>query len=294
MSLATLFVLCRFLHFLAVMLMFGISIFTALLAPDCFSSRLKNRLSPLLLFSTFLGLASAIGLLAIQAGMMGDGWSDTYRLSVWWAVLGTRFGEIWQWHLGLSILSMWVVLLGATRFYYQLMVGCSTLLLASLAFTGHAAMHDGALGWIHQTNQIIHLLSAGYWLGCLPPLLVCLAYTRRDDVKREAITTLIRFSSWGHLAVALVLVTGMINSIIILRETSLTLTSVYQMLLLSKAILVLFMIVVAIINRYLIVPMLRKLPVKAHYWLVVNSCAEIVLGAAVLLLVSIFATMAPV
>lgn len=294
MSLATLFVLCRFLHFLAVMLMFGISIFTAVLTPDRFSSILKNRLSPLLLFSTFLGLASAIGLLAIQAGMMGDGWSDTYRLSVWWAVLGTRFGEIWQWHLGLSILSMWVVLLGATRFYYQLMVGCSTLLLASLAFTGHAAMHDGAVGWIHQTNQIIHLLSAGYWLGCLPPLLVCLAYTRRDDVKREAITTLIRFSSWGHLAVALVLVTGMINSIIILRETSLTLTSVYQMLLLSKAILVLFMIVVAIINRYLIVPMLRKLPVKAHYWLVVNSCAEIVLGAAVLLLVSIFATMAPV
>ncbi|HDL6511846.1 TPA: copper homeostasis membrane protein CopD [Yersinia enterocolitica] len=294
MSLATLFVLCRFLHFLAVMLMFGISIFTAVLAPDRFSSILKNRLSPLLIFSTFLGLASAIGLLAIQAGMMGDGWSDTYRLSVWWAVLGTRFGEIWQWHLGLSILSMWVVLLGTTRFYYQLMVACSTLLLASLAFTGHAAMHDGVLGWVHQTNQIIHLLSAGYWLGCLPVLLVCLAYTRRDDVKREAITTLIQFSSWGHLAVALVLVTGMINSIIILRETSLALTSVYQMLLLSKAILVLFMVVVAIINRYLIVPMLRKLPVKAHYWLVVNSCAEIVLGAAVLLLVSIFATMAPV
>lgn len=294
MSLATLFVLCRFLHFLAVMLMFGISIFTALLAPDRFSSILKNRLSPLLIFSTFLGLVSAVGLLAIQAGMMGDGWSDTYKLNVWWAVLGTRFGEIWQWHLGLSILSMWIVLLGTTRFYYRLMVGCSTLLLASLAFTGHAAMHDGVLGWIHQANQIIHLLSAGYWLGCLPALLVCLAYTRRDDVKREAITTLTRFSSWGHLAVALVLATGVINSIIILRETSLTLTSVYQVLLLSKIILVLLMITVAVINRYLVVPMLRKLPAKAHYWLVVNSCAEIIFGAVVLLLVSVFATMAPV
>lgn len=294
MSLATLFVLCRFLHFLAVMLMFGISIFTALLAPDRFSSILKNRLSPLLIFSTFLGLVSAVGLLAIQAGMMGDGWSDTYELNVWWAVLGTRFGEIWQWHLGLSILSMWIVLLGTTRFYYRLMVGCSTLLLASLAFTGHAAMHDGVLGWIHQANQIIHLLSAGYWLGCLPALLVCLAYTRRNDVKREAITTLIRFSSWGHLAVALVLATGVINSILILRETSLTLTSVYQVLLLSKIILVLLMITIAVINRYLVVPMLRKLPVKAHYWLVVNSCAEIIFGAVVLLLVSIFATMAPV
>ncbi|WP_145579923.1 copper homeostasis membrane protein CopD [Yersinia vastinensis] len=294
MSLATLFVLCRFLHFLAVMLMFGISIFTALLAPDSFSSTLKNRLSPLLIFSTFLGLISAIGLLAIQAGMMGDGWSDTYKLSVWWAVFNTRFGQIWQWHLGLSILSMWLVLLGSTRIYSRLMVGCSTVLLASLAFTGHAAMHDGALGGIHQINQIIHLLSAGYWLGCLPPLLICLAYTQHSDVKREAITTLIRFSSWGHLAVILVLATGIINSIIMLRETALALTSVYQMLLLSKVLLVLLMIVVALINRYLIVPMLRQLPVKAHSWLVVNSCAEIILGAGVLLLVSIFATMAPV
>ncbi|WP_145556384.1 copper homeostasis membrane protein CopD [Yersinia canariae] len=293
MSLATLFVLCRFLHFLAVMLMFGISIFTALLAPDRFSATLKSRLSPLLIFSTFLGLASAIALLAIQAGMMGDGWADTYRLSVWWSVLGTRFGQIWQWHLGLSILCMWIVLLNTTRFYYGLMVGCSTLLLASLAFTGHAAMHGGMLGWIHQTNQIIHLLSTGYWVGCLPALIICLTYTRSRDVKREAITTLIRFSSWGHLAVALVLATGIINSIIILRETSLTLMSAYQMLLLSKVILVLFMIIIAVINRYLIVPMLRKLPVKAHYWLVVNSCAEIILGAVVLLLVSIFATMAP-
>ncbi|AJJ61479.1 copper homeostasis membrane protein CopD [Yersinia aldovae] len=294
MSLATLFVLCRFLHFLAVMLMFGISIFTALLAPDRFSSTLRTRLLPLFTFSTLLGLLSAIGLLAIQAGMMGDGWADTYRLTVWWAVLGTRFGQVWQWHLALSILSMWIVVLGTTRFYYQLMVGSSTLLLASLAFTGHAAMHDGALGWIHQTNQIIHLLSAGYWVGCLPALLICLTYSLNSDVKREAITTLVRFSSWGHLAVALVLATGAINSIIMLRDTSLALTSDYQILLLCKVVLVMFMLVVALLNRYRIVPMLRQLPTKAHFWLVVNSGIEIILGAAVLLLVSIFATMAPV
>ncbi|CNH96266.1 copper homeostasis membrane protein CopD [Yersinia pekkanenii] len=294
MSLATLFILCRFMHFLAVMLMFGISVFTAVLAPVGFSSILKKRLSPLLIFSTLLGLLSAIGLLAIQAGMMGDGWADTYRLTIWWAVLGTRFGQIWQWHLGLSILSLWIVLLGLSRGDYRLMAGCSTLLLASLAFTGHAAMHGGVLGWVHQTNQIIHLLSAGYWLGCLPPLLICLAYTHNNNVKREAITTLIRFSSWGHLAVVLILVTGVINSIIMLRDTSLALTSTYQILLLSKVVLVIFMIVVALVNRYHIVPMLKQLPAKAHYWLVVNSYIEITLGAVVLLLVSIFATMAPV
>ena len=294
MSLATLFVLCRFLHFWAVMLMFGISIFTALLAPDRFSLILKNRLSPLLIFSTSLGLISAVGLLAVQAGMMGNGWADTYRMTVWWSVFGTRFGQVWQWHLGLSILIMWIVLLGSTRSNYRLIAGCSTLLLASLAFTGHAAMHAGLVGWIHQTNQIIHLLSAGYWLGCLPALLICLAYTHNNDVKREAITTLIRFSSWGHLAVALVLASGVINSIIILGDTALTLTSTYQILLLCKVILVMFMIIVALINRYIIVPLLRQLPAKAHYWLVINSYVEIILGAAVLLLVSIFATMAPI
>ncbi|CNC15663.1 copper resistance protein CopD [Yersinia pseudotuberculosis] len=294
MSLATLFVLCRFLHFMAVMLMFGITVFTAFLAPDRFSSILKKRLSPLLVFSTLLGLISAVGILAIQAGMMGDGWADTYQLTVWWAVLGTRFGQVWQWHIGLSILSMWIVLLGIARGHYWLMVGCSTLLLASLAFAGHAAMYDGVLGWVHQTNQVIHLLSAGYWLGCLLPLLVCLAYTRDKGAKREAITTLIRFSSWGHLAVALVLVTGVINSLIMLQDATLTLASNYQMLLLGKVILVVFMLAVALINRYRVVPMLKQLPTKAHHWLVINSCFEIVLGAAVLLLVSIFATMAPV
>lgn len=294
MSLAALFILCRFLHFLAVMLMFGISIFTAVLAPNPFSSTLKKRLSPLLIFSTTLALISAVGLLAIQAGMMGDGWADTYRLTVWWAVFGTRFGQVWQWHLGLSILSLWVVLLGSTRSGYRLMVVCSPLLLASLAFTGHAAMHDGALGWIHQANQIIHLLSAGYWFGCLPPLVICLAYTRNNNVKHEAITTLIRFSSWGHLAVALVLLTGVINSLIMLRDTTLALTSSYQVLLLGKVVLVVLMIAIALINRYRIVPMLKQLPTKAHYWLVVNSGVEIFLGAAVLLLVSVFATMAPV
>lgn len=146
MSLAALFIFCRFLHFLAVMLMFGISLFTAVLASGPFSSILTKRLSPLLIISTTLAFISAVGLLAIQAGMMGDGWADTYRLSVWWSVLGTRFGQVWQWHLALSVLSMGIIFFGPTRTVMRMMVGCATLLLASLAFTGHAAMHGGVLG----------------------------------------------------------------------------------------------------------------------------------------------------
>ncbi|MCW6568101.1 copper homeostasis membrane protein CopD [Yersinia ruckeri] len=294
MSLATLFILCRFVHFMAVMLMFGISIFTAILAPSKFSLILGKRLKPLLIFSTLVGAISAIGLLAIQAGAMGDGWADTYQFSTWILVLGTAFGQIWQWHMALSLLSVLLLLFWEKNWFSPSMVVCSALLLASLAFIGHAAMHDGIIGWIHQSNQILHLLSAGYWFGSLLPLLFCLPYTRSRQHKPAAIETLISFSSWGHLAVVLVVVTGVINSVIILGGWPDDFTSNYQRLLWCKIVVVALMIIIAVINRYRVVPAIRVIPERSHYWLVMNAWLEMVLGAAVLLLVSIFATLVPV
>lgn len=106
MSLATLFVLCRLAHFAAVMLMFGVSLFTALLSPQRLSPYLTRDVRPLLVSCTWLAGLSAVALLAVQAGQMGDGWEDTWRLEVWWAVLGTTFGEVWRWHLGLALLAL--------------------------------------------------------------------------------------------------------------------------------------------------------------------------------------------
>jgi Putative copper export protein len=105
MSLAALFVLCRFVHFAAVMLMFGTSLFTALLSPQRLSPYLSRDVRPLLISSTWIAGFSAVALLAIQAGQMGDGWADTGQLEIWWAVLGTTFGEVWRWHLGMSLLA---------------------------------------------------------------------------------------------------------------------------------------------------------------------------------------------
>ncbi|EMY3588289.1 copper resistance protein CopD, partial [Yersinia ruckeri] len=53
-------------------------------------------------------------------------------------------------------------------------------------------------------------------------------------------------------------------------------------------------IIIAVINRYRVVPAIRVIPEKSHYWLVMNAWLEMVLGAVVLLLVSIFATLVPV
>jgi putative copper resistance protein D len=293
MSLATLFVLCRFVHFAAVMLMFGSSLFTALLSPQRLSPYLTRDVRPLLVSCTWLAGLSAVALLAIQAGQMGDGWADTWRLDVWWAVLGTTFGEVWRWHLGISLLALLSLLLAEPR-RTQLLALLSTLLLVSMAFIGHAAMHEGALGALHRFNHALHLLAAGYWFGSLLPLLVCLRYLAQPQSRSDAVTTLIRFSRWGHLAVALVVLTGVINSLIILGSWPLDVDSPYQRLLLFKTALVALMVMVALANRYAIVPAMSSMPQLAQRGLVLACWIEVGLGAGVLLLVSLFATYAPV
>ncbi|MGQ8774432.1 copper homeostasis membrane protein CopD [Serratia sp. NA_112.1] len=293
MSLATLFVLCRFVHFAAVMLMFGSSLFTALLSPQRLSPYLTRDVRPLLVSCTWLAGLSAVVLLAIQAGQMGDGWADTWRLDVWWAVLGTTFGEVWRWHLGISLLALLSLWLAEPR-RTQILALLSTLLLVSMAFIGHAAMHDGALGVAHRFNHALHLLAAGYWFGSLLPLLVCLRYLAQPQIRSDAVTTLIRFSHWGHLAVALVLLTGVINSLIILGSWPLDVDSSYQRLLLFKTGLVALMVMVALANRYAIVPAMSSMPQLAQRGLVLACWIEVGLGAGVLLLVSLFATYAPV
>ncbi|SMB32163.1 Copper resistance D domain protein [Serratia proteamaculans] len=293
MSLATLFVLCRFVHFAAVMLMFGSSLFTALLSPQRLSPYLTRDVRPLLVSCTWLAGLSAVALLAIQAGQMGDGWADTWQLDVWWAVLGTTFGEVWRWHLGISLLALLSLWLAEPR-RTQLLALLSTLLLVSMAFIGHAAMHEGTLGVLHRVNHALHLLAAGYWFGSLLPLLVCLRYLAQPQSRSDAVTTLIRFSRWGHLAVALVVLTGVINSLIILGSWPLDIDSPYQRLLLFKTALVALMVMVALANRYAIVPAMSSMPQLAQRGLVLACWIEVGLGAGVLLLVSLFATYAPV
>lgn len=293
MTLATLFILCRFVHFMAVMLMFGISLFTALLSPPRFSPQLTRDLHPMLSVSTKVSAITAVLMLAVQAGLMGEGWSDTWRLTIWWAVLETTFGGIWRWHLVFSFMALLALLLPTPQ-RTQALVLCTVLLLVNMAFIGHAAMHDNALGTLHRINHVLHLLAAGYWLGSLLPLLVCLRYLAQPQWRSDAIKTLIYFSCWGHAAVAVVMVTGIINSLIILGHWPLDIDSAYQRLLIVKMVLVVLMVLIALTNRYVIVPARGLTPTQAQRGLVTACWLEVLLGSVVLLLVSIFATYAPV
>jgi len=91
------------------------------------------------------------------------------------------------------------------------------LLLGSLGLVGHAVMRAGALGWLNRLSHVIHLLAAGFWLGSLVPLIACLRSMTDPAISTNASVALRRFSGLGHVAVATVLATGVINTWLVLR-----------------------------------------------------------------------------
>ncbi len=90
--------------------------------------------------------------------------------------------------------------------------------------------------------------------------LICIQFLRHKQelvqgMDKQIISTMRLFSKIGHVAVVLVILTGVISAITILPEITLAFSgSEYQSLLWFKIILVLGMVMLALINRYYIVP----------------------------------------
>ncbi|WP_340614906.1 copper homeostasis membrane protein CopD [Xenorhabdus thailandensis] len=304
-SLEALYIFCRFSHFVAVMLMFGLSLFTVMLVSGHFSSLMRERLKVGVLISTVLALITSIIWFIVQAGLMGDGWHDVYVLDIWLAVLGTSFGQIWRWQLLIAVFAVGGLFLSNIKIKNFLLLGCSIILLSSHAFIGHAAMHEGSIGLLLQANQVVHLLSAGYWFGGLWPFLVCLQFLRlRQSVETnlspnaanlyaDSVIAMKKFSLYGHFAVFLVIVTGIVSSVILIPDWPVfsRALSEYQSMLWLKIVLVIGMVLLALINRYILVPKLKQK--KCYQQLIINSWLEIILGTTALLCVAIFATQPP-
>lgn len=265
-------ILCRFLHFGAAMLLWGGAAYGG---ADPRGRRLR--------WSLWALLAATGGIwLLLQAGIAGDGWSDTLDPGTLRALIAeTDFGSAWMIHLGA------IAALGLALAAGRGVAVTAALALATLALTGHAVMNDGMLGLAHEANAALHLLAAGYWLGALPRVA---AGVRRLDAPGEG-ARLIRFSRLGHWAVALVIATGALNTALVLGRIPDDPASPYQALLLAKIFLVAAMVGIAIFNRYVLVPRLAR---SGPRGLRRGALAEIVLGALVLALVSAFATFDPV
>ena len=236
-------VLCRFLHFTVVLMLFGAWLFRPLLL-NGEALALDRQLTRLTRWLTAIALASGIAwALLITASMAGSA-AAAFDVDTVALVLGnTFFGQVWRWHLLINALLL-ALLFTPWRSNLALRLGLSGALLATLAPVGHGAMLDGLSGQLLILNQVIHLTCVAAWLGGLLLLVMIL---RQPSQPREVLR---RFSGLGYWLVAGLLITGLINVRVLTGQWWPTpLFSGFALILLIKAALVVGMLALALFNR---------------------------------------------
>jgi putative copper resistance protein D len=285
-------VVVRSLHFGASMLVLGASVFVAAFAPVRLARELGKSVWRMVLVASILACVTALAWLAIEAAELGDGWADSLNSETLKAVgFDTEFGRIWLWRVALSILVVAYALWRRER--WILMAASGALLLGSLGLVGHAAMQSGPIGAAHRLNHAVHLLCAGGWLGGLAPLILCLRRYSGGELRADVAIALRRFSTIGQFAVALVVLTGVVNTALTLGKWPLDFSSPYQALLAGKIAIVATMIAIALFNRYVLAARSEETSGKSLRALRINAYFEIGLGLGALTLVSAFGVLAP-
>ena len=133
------------------------------------------------------------------------------------------------------------------------LLGLAAAFAASLVGVGHGmtgAGHGPEVARIHMAADIVHLLCAATWIGalvCLGRLLHRVLIGKETlDAVRESLR---RFSLIGYWVVALVLISGCINALVMVPGPAALIGSEYGRALLIKLAFVLALVAIAVGNR---------------------------------------------
>ena len=302
-------IIARFLHYLATTALAGLSLFPLYAFAGAEPEVLSRWRQRWLLWIAVAALLSGLCRLAFTAANMSGSMSDLADAETVWAVVhDTGFGHVWTLRMLLAVLTIGVAARGlrskaAAARPNWMMPFLAAILLASLAGTGHAQIEEGWPGVIHVTSNTAHLLAAGAWLGGLIPLALILHRYLGTDLNvgpKDMDRILMRFSGMGYLAVAALIGSGFVNSWFLVGSLSGLLNTPYGQILLGKLALFGGMLVLAVANRFWLVPSMRTVQPDAADELAVRSArlrnhvlGEQFLGWMVLLAVSILGTMQP-
>ena len=275
------------------MLVWGAFAFAAFLVPPVLLPVVQPVLNRLRRTAVPLLVAAEAVTLPIDIARIGDGWPSVTDLAMVRSVLfETSVGSAWQVEAGATLLLM-LACFWRGRGRTAAVAIAAAGLLTSLALTGHAALHEGWLGMAHRANDALHVLAAGAWLGALLPLLLLLKHVDGTRMGRSAVMALRRFSTAGHLAVALVLATGAANTALVLGRLPADWSRPYQALLSAKIALVALMVCLAVVNRYVFVRRISQDRRPAIESVKAVTLIEIGLGASVVGLVAVFGMLEP-
>jgi len=304
----------RAVHFAASVLAAGVIFFVVFIAAPALRKTHETTMAAALcsrlrwIAWSSLGLAVLSGaawLVLTAASMSGQPVKDVLSQGVLWTVLWqTDFGNDWLARLAVAcvLAGLFVPLLSAKAATPAWLKAAAILVAASfvgsLAFAGHAIGGRGVEGVVHPTADVLHLVAASTWVGTLAPLALLLAMNGTDETLAVARTATLRFSTLGIASVAVILLSGIVNSWYLVGSIPALTETSYGQLLLVKIALFAVMIAIASVNRLWLTPRLVGDPRaavahSARRALLRNAAIEAALGALVIAIVAVLGTLAP-
>lgn len=216
---------------------------------------------------------------SLWEALMQDGLSTVVEV--------TQFGQVAVIRLGLAVL-LAIGLAGERVWRLRWLTLASALAFAgAIAWTGHAGSTAGDLGMLHLVSDVLHLWAAAAWTGGLVLLAGLLTSSTRHQSpawRKLELDAIARFSILGMVAVATLVLSGVINAWIIVGTWQVLLGTAYGELLLAKIAVVALMIAFACVNRFWLTPQLAA-KADASRRLARNSGIEFALGLAVFAIV---------
>lgn len=300
------FIVLRLLQYAGAMILLGSSLFFIRALPLSgggsaeqipWARKLLSGSAALLSISTLLWIAGQASLLA---GSVAEGLTPETLIAV---VTGFDLGKAAVVRAAVAGLAMILVLsLRPARAAWLAGVLLGLVATASFAWMGHGAATEGQLGLVHLASDIVHSWAAAIWIGALVAfLLLLLARTRSAETTTALHRALHGFSGLGTLLVIALVLTGLVNSAILVGVQTVEglWTTPYGRLLSLKLLLFVGMLGLAAKNRYRLTPALgAALDTPAMQGAAIAALrrsvfVETVLGLAVLALVAWFGTLPP-
>jgi len=214
----------------------------------------------------------------------------------------TQFGLVSEIRAGLAIvLAACLVAQGRFPLAERIALATALGLAAAIAWTGHAASTPGVEGNLHLAADALHVLAAAAWIGGLVSLVLLLAVISKiPPMPGAALAQDVaqRFSTLGMLSVAILVLSGTVNSWILVRSFDGLFADEYGRLLILKLIIFAFMLAFAAVNRFWLTPRLAVSSAntgqsEALRQLTRNSAIEIALGLAIFAVVGLLGTLHP-
>jgi len=249
-------------------------------------------------FALYLTLAALFGLSAFSLyGLRARERGDALALRVWlvgsaalslflssaWAVLmassmagsplwpidqeavaslltGSAIGAAWKIRMVALVLAALAAIVAAGRGVWLGSVAlCSAVALGTLAWTGHGAMDEAGIGWVHLVADIFHLIASGVWVGALLGLILLVSKPAAQvDAAHLGLThrALHGFGAIGTAIVGTIVFTGLINGWMLIGIGNIATlpTTLYGQLLIAKLALFVAMLGLASLNRFRLTP----------------------------------------